>query len=453
VAVSDRPDGDPVRLPRDPRNPDPTRYDYFALHRRMVDLAGQRIRVAVEREGESQPVTISVPPAFARDLGLVMKMEQVVAVRHGSPAEAAQVRKKGPAGEPGDVIDAVEVAKPGGGTLRFTRSPAPQPADGVEERLLNPVRLPRDLAQWAAGWPEGSAKKVTLTVLRSAGHVEREQRKLTLDWDDSWRYALETPISPQSPLSIPALGLAYRVETVIVEVTPDSAAAKAGLRRDDEVKAVRFYADGGKDTEKVSLKRDQWAWAFSLYQDVSTPTRIDLTVQQAGSGEQVTVELSNLPEDTSWPVVNRGFRFDTDVRALTADSPMAAIALGFDEVGETAKNVYLSLKSMVEGGISFWLNANGPIAIAATAYNVAGESMVKFVLLLSILSVNLAVLNFLPIPVLDGGHMVFLTYEWARGRPAPEFVRTAATFAGMALLLSLMACVIVLDVMKYFIKS
>jgi regulator of sigma E protease len=67
--------------------------------------------------------------------------------------------------------------------------------------------------------------------------------------------------------------------------------------------------------------------------------------------------------------------------------------------------------------------------------------------------VNLAVLNFLPIPVLDGGHMVFLIYEKLVGRPVPELIRTSATFAGMALLLSLMACVVVLDVIKVFFKS
>ena len=61
---------------------------------------------------------------------------------------------------------------------------------------------------------------------------------------------------------------------------------------------------------------------------------------------------------------------------------------------------------------------------------------------------NLAVINFLPIPVLDGGHMAFLLYEKVRGRPAPEQLRVAATFLGVALIVSLMLFVTYLDFKK-----
>ena len=69
---------------------------------------------------------------------------------------------------------------------------------------------------------------------------------------------------------------------------------------------------------------------------------------------------------------------------------------------------------------------------------------------LGIIGVNLAVINFLPIPVLDGGHMVFLIYEWIRGKPAPETIRIGATYVGLAVILSLMILVIYLDVKKVF---
>jgi regulator of sigma E protease len=58
------------------------------------------------------------------------------------------------------------------------------------------------------------------------------------------------------------------------------------------------------------------------------------------------------------------------------------------------------------------------------------------------------VINFLPIPVLDGGHMAFLVYEKLRGKPAPESVRIAATYLGFALILCLMGLVIYLDVSR-----
>ncbi|HZT81812.1 MAG TPA: site-2 protease family protein, partial [Gemmataceae bacterium] len=81
-------------------------------------------------------------------------------------------------------------------------------------------------------------------------------------------------------------------------------------------------------------------------------------------------------------------------------------------------------------------------------YNLAGEDWPMFFLFLGMISINLAVINFLPIPVLDGGHMVFLVYEKLRGRPASEHVRLAATYLGLLFILSLMAFVIYLDVKR-----
>jgi regulator of sigma E protease len=66
------------------------------------------------------------------------------------------------------------------------------------------------------------------------------------------------------------------------------------------------------------------------------------------------------------------------------------------------------------------------------------------------LSANLAVLNFLPIPVLDGGHMVFLAYEGIRRKPASEQVQLVLTYIGLVFILSLMIWVVGLDLWGYF---
>ena len=63
---------------------------------------------------------------------------------------------------------------------------------------------------------------------------------------------------------------------------------------------------------------------------------------------------------------------------------------------------------------------SGPLTIASVSYKIAGEDFWQYLLFLGLISVNLAVVNFLPIPVLDGGHMVFLLLEKALGRPVPE---------------------------------
>src|SRR5207237_2444121 len=113
------------------------------------------------------------------------------------------------------------------------------------------------------------------------------------------------------------------------------------------------------------------------------------------------------------------------------------------------KRIYLSLRSMMTSRISP-KQIGGPIEIAKQAF-AAAEDIWVFLLFMGMISVNLAVVNFLPIPLLDGGHMVFLIYEKLRGRPASEQVRTIAAYIGLALLLALMIYVIVvLEIPRFF---
>ena len=93
---------------------------------------------------------------------------------------------------------------------------------------------------------------------------------------------------------------------------------------------------------------------------------------------------------------------------------------------------------------------SGPIGIATTAYSAAEMDLNTLILFLGIISVNLAVVNFLPIPILDGGHMVFLIYEGLRGKPASQAVYAFANYAGLALIASLMLFVICLDFKRLF---
>jgi regulator of sigma E protease len=80
----------------------------------------------------------------------------------------------------------------------------------------------------------------------------------------------------------------------------------------------------------------------------------------------------------------------------------------------------------------------------------AEQGFSTLLIFLCMLSANLAIINFLPIPVLDGGHMVFLTLEGIRGKPVSERVFMAATYAGFVFILTLMVAVISLDISRWF---
>jgi len=88
----------------------------------------------------------------------------------------------------------------------------------------------------------------------------------------------------------------------------------------------------------------------------------------------------------------------------------------------------------------------GPIGIFKTAYAVASQGFADLLLFLTLIGANLAVVNFLPIPILDGGYMVFLAYEGVTGRPPGERVYVAMLYLGLLLILFLMIWALGLDV-------
>jgi len=93
-------------------------------------------------------------------------------------------------------------------------------------------------------------------------------------------------------------------------------------------------------------------------------------------------------------------------------------------------------------------NLGGPILISRVAYAAAKSSLSDFLNFLGFISINLAVLNFLPIPPLDGGQMVFLIAEKVRGRPLPDSALIAGTYVGLLLVLCLMVFATYQDVFR-----
>jgi regulator of sigma E protease len=114
------------------------------------------------------------------------------------------------------------------------------------------------------------------------------------------------------------------------------------------------------------------------------------------------------------------------------------------QAGEDLSLVSRFLRKVTSNQISPRL-LGGPIEIAKQAGRSASEGFGRLLLFLTMLSANLAVVNFLPIPVLDGGHMVFLLYELVRGKPPSEAVVGVLSYLGLALILSLMFFVFGLD--------
>ena len=118
--------------------------------------------------------------------------------------------------------------------------------------------------------------------------------------------------------------------------------------------------------------------------------------------------------------------------------------MSLNQTKNTAMEIYMMLRSLATMRVSF-KELHGPIGIAQSAYEFAQQGWISMLLFLGMLSINLAVLNFLPIPVLDGGHMVFLLWEALTRKKPNEKLQIGATYIGLAFLLGLMVLVLYLD--------
>ena len=169
---------------------------------------------------------------------------------------------------------------------------------------------------------------------------------------------------------------------------------------------------------------------------------VEMVRNKASAKIQITPEPV-----TGWYNPARVLRFFPLLRKRPPQPIAAALRSGFNETVKTVGRVYAMLRSLAERRVSPG-NLAGPITIATVAYSAAGSSLLDLINFLGFLSVNLAVLNFLPIPPLDGGQMVYLLAEKVRGRPLPDSAVIAGTYLGLVLVLCLMVFVTYQDVFR-----
>ncbi len=412
--------------------------EYFAYLDRHQKLAGRPVQVRVKR-GDAEE-TLTVPPAFRQTLGVRMRMGAVAAVRGGSPADKAGLKPRVSDADPGDEVVAVELPQTFG-SVRYTAD-ATELAAGGTSKPLDPVRLPWLLAEWATSRPAGKPVTVTVTVLRGTDAAHTRQRTdLQLDWDDAYRDDFGPLLNPGTPVTVGGLGFGYHVQAVV-----GAADAGSPLQPNDRIKQVRFqYLE--KDQEKQGAWDDVPAhhWAYVDYKlQVQAPHKLTAKVDRGG--QTVEVELA-AADDPTWAVFDRGLYLEDDTRPQKADGVLDALRLGGQRAVRSGKMIYQQLYAMAFGRISYKL-ISGPITLARASYIIAGQDVWHLLVWMALISINLAVVNFLPIPVLDGGHMVFLIYEGLVGKPPPPVLHAGLTYLGLAMVGSLMLFVIGLDLWR-----
>lgn len=137
--------------------------------------------------------------------------------------------------------------------------------------------------------------------------------------------------------------------------------------------------------------------------------------------------------------------FERETFEWKAKSTLDAVGMGLSETRRVMAMTYLTFARLFQGSVKVE-HLKGPVGIAHVGVVVADRGLLWTLFFFALISVNLAVVNFLPIPIADGGHMVFLIYERITGRPPPVAVQNIAAIAGLILLGSMFLYVTLADV-------
>ncbi|MBU4628080.1 sigma E protease regulator RseP [Pseudomonas sp. BF61] len=266
-------------------------------------------------------------------------------------------------------------------------------------------------------------------VVREQDSTAETPRELVLD---KWLKGADEP-DPIKSLGIrpwrPAL------PPVLAELDPKGPAQAAGLKTGDRLLALDGQALG------------DWQQVVDLVR-VRPDTKIVLKVERDGAQIDVPVTLAVRGEAKAaggyLGAGVKGVEWPPSMVREVSFGPLAAIGEGARRTWTMSVLTLDSLKKMLFGELSV-KNLSGPITIAKVAGASAQSGVADFLNFLAYLSISLGVLNLLPIPVLDGGHLLFYLVEWVRGRPLSDRVQGWGIQIGISLVVGVMLLALVND--------
>ncbi len=227
------------------------------------------------------------------------------------------------------------------------------------------------------------------------------------------------------------LGIApYGMRVVLGEPSSDGAAQKAGFKSNDTVMTL-----AGNEIFNTNQFLDE------LQKYKSTP--VDIAVKRSDMIETINVT----PNENGKIGISIGIAY-TGKFSIRNYGLFESVEYGYTKTIDYIDLFFSSIGQIFEGNISLKQSVGGPIMIAKQAGKQAEQGIASFLLFMAMLSTTLAVINILPFPALDGGHLVFIIIEAIIRREVPIKVKMAIQQTGMIALLLFMAVIIYYDVVR-----
>lgn len=237
------------------------------------------------------------------------------------------------------------------------------------------------------------------------------------------------------------LGVTPKFSLVVGDVDKDSPGWNAGLRAGDLLAAIEVTSKKGKtDTRSIESFSDGLEWG---------------ALDQLDRGAGVAVKWTRDGEEMSGKLVAGEARILARIQVfprsplMTLDhGPISSMRFGLRKSYYVVVMLTKSIRSMIRGWINAKKNLAGPIGILQISFIVAQKGIIHAMYFFALINVNLAFLNLLPIPILDGGQIVMVGIEKIRGKQLSQKATAVAQYVGLVLILALIVFALYADLSR-----
>jgi regulator of sigma E protease len=249
------------------------------------------------------------------------------------------------------------------------------------------------------------------------------------------------PGAPDNQAAVDAIGIyAKPTPAVVGSVTAGQPAERGGMHAGDRIVQINGVAI--EDSER---------FAAVLTEQAAKSPDLEFLVERDGNRIplHITAEKS-VVDGKEKTKIGIGYGPGPATKdALERFGPVAAVPAAIAETRKQLASMVGMIRGMIVGEASV-KNLSSVISIAQVANASANQGLAWFLSFLAVISLSLGVLNLLPIPILDGGHIVFTLAEWIKGSPVSERTLIAGQYVGLAMLVTLMSLAFYNDIARHF---